>query len=47
MDLHKVDQPYRDILVMIFEELDEGYTDTPHNGDEEVDDEDSDEDTPT
>jgi hypothetical protein len=32
---------------MIFEELDEGYTDTPHNGDEEVDDEDSDEDTPT
>jgi hypothetical protein len=48
MDLHKVDQPYRDILVMIFEELDEGYVSEPHDADsEEVDDEDSDEDTPT
>jgi hypothetical protein len=33
---------------MVFEELDEGYVSEPHDGDsEEVDDEDSDEDTPT
>jgi hypothetical protein len=33
---------------MIFEELDEGYVSEPHGDDgEEVDDEDSDEDTPT
>jgi hypothetical protein len=46
LDLHKVDQPYRDILVMIFEELDEGYIEMPGES-TEIDDEDSDEDTPT
>ena len=42
MDLHLVDQPYRDILVMVFSELsmDDG-------DDSDVDDEDSDTDTPT
>lgn len=45
MDLHLVDQPYRDILVMVFHELsmedDESETDPS-----EIDNEDSDEDTP-
>jgi hypothetical protein len=40
MDLHKVDQPYRDILVMIFEELD-----TSDPNPTLIDDEDSSEDT--
>jgi len=40
LDLHRVDQPYRDILVDVFSELDD-----MHNEDS-VDDEDSDEDTP-
>ena len=40
LDLHRVDQPYRDILVDVFSELDD-----THNEDS-VDDEDSDLDTP-
>jgi hypothetical protein len=40
LDLHRVDQPYRDILVDVFSELDD-----MHNEDS-VDDEDSDLDTP-
>jgi hypothetical protein len=40
LDLHRVDQPYRDILVDVFSELDD-----MHNEDS-VDDEDSSEDTP-
>lgn len=43
MDLHMVDEPYRDILVMIFSEL--SYDDD-ESDDDYVDDEDSDEDTP-
>jgi hypothetical protein len=43
LDLHLVDQPYRDILVLVFSELaPEDVVDY-----EDVDDEDSDEDTPT
>ena len=41
LDLHRVDQPYRDILVDVFSELDD-----MHGGDNSVDDEDSSEDTP-
>ena len=41
VDLHMVDQPYRDMLVNVFSELDN------LDGDNTVDDEDSDEDTPT
>lgn len=41
IDLHMVDQPYRDMLVNVFSELDS------MDGDNTVDDEDSDEDTPT
>ncbi len=40
LDLHRVDQPYRDILVTVFDELDNMHD--PNN----VDDEDSDLDTP-
>lgn len=48
MDLYQVEQPYRDILVMVFSELSmEEHTDYPEEDDEVVDDEDSDEDTPT
>jgi hypothetical protein len=42
LDLYRVEQPYRDILVTVFEELDD-----LHDEDNTVDDEDSDEDTPT
>ena len=42
IDLHMVEQPYRDILVNVFTELD-----SMENDDETVDEEDSDEDTPT
>ena len=41
LDLHRVDQPYRDILVEVFSQLDD-----MHDGDNSVDDEDSSEDTP-
>jgi hypothetical protein len=41
VDLHMVDQPYRDMLVNVFSELDS------MDGDNTIDDEDSDEDTPT
>ena len=41
LDLHRVDQPYRDILVEVFSQLDD-----MHDGDNTVDDEDSDQDTP-
>jgi hypothetical protein len=41
VDLHMVDQPYRDMLVNVFSELDN------LDGDNTVDDEDSNEDTPT
>lgn len=41
LDLHRVDQPYRDILVEVFSQLDD-----MHDGDNTVDDEDSNEDTP-
>lgn len=41
LDLHRVDQPYRDILVEVFSQLDD-----MHDGDSTVDDEDSDQDTP-
>ena len=41
VDLHMVDQPYRDMLVNVFSELDS------MDGDNTVDTEDSDEDTPT
>lgn len=41
LDLHRVEQPYRDILIDVFSELDD-----MHSEDEDVDDEDSDEDTP-
>ena len=40
LDLHRVDQPYRDILVDVFSELDDMHSE------DSVDDEDSDEDTP-
>lgn len=42
LDLHLVDAEYRDILVTVFSELD-----ITEEGDESVDDEDSNEDTPT
>lgn len=42
MDLYQVEQPYRDILVMIFSELS-----ADEDNATEIDDEDSDEDTPT
>ena len=41
LDLHRVDQPYRDILVEVFSQLDD-----MHDEPNDVDDEDSDEDTP-
>ena len=41
VDLHMVDQPYRDMLVNVFSELDS------MDGDNTIDEEDSDEDTPT
>jgi len=41
VDLHMVDQPYRDMLVNVFSELDS------MDGDNTIDDEDSYEDTPT
>lgn len=41
LDLHRVDQPYRDILVEVFSQLDD-----MHDENNSVDDEDSDEDTP-
>lgn len=41
LDLHRVDQPYRDILVEVFSQLDD-----MHDGDNTVDDEDNSEDTP-
>ena len=41
LDLHRVDQPYRDILVEVFSQLDD-----MHDEPKDVDDEDSDEDTP-
>jgi hypothetical protein len=41
LDLHRVDQPYRDILVEVFSQLDD-----MHDNDNTVDDEDSDLDTP-
>ena len=41
LDLHRVEQPYRDILVTVFDELD-----NMHDGDNSVDDEDSNLDTP-
>ena len=41
VDLHMVDQPYRDMLVNVFSELDN------MDGDNIIDEEDSDEDTPT
>ena len=41
LDLHRVDQPYRDILVEVFSQLDD-----MHDGDNTIDDEDSDQDTP-
>lgn len=41
LDLHRVDQPYRDILIDVFSQLDD-----MHDEDNTVDDEDSTEDTP-
>jgi hypothetical protein len=41
LDLHRVDQPYRDILVEVFSQLDD-----MHDGDNTIDDEDSSQDTP-
>ena len=41
LDLHRVDQPYRDILVEVFSQLDD-----MHDEDNSIDDEDSYEDTP-
>ena len=41
LDLHRVDQPYRDILVEVFSQLDD-----MHDEPNDVDDEDSDQDTP-
>jgi hypothetical protein len=41
LDLHRVEQPYRDILIDVFSELDD-----MHSEDEDIDDEDSDLDTP-
>ena len=41
LDLHRVDQPYRDILVEVFSQLDD-----MHDEPNVIDDEDSDEDTP-
>jgi hypothetical protein len=41
LDLHRVDQPYRDILVEVFSQLDD-----MHDSDNTIDDEDSDLDTP-
>ena len=41
LDLHRVDQPYRDILVEVFSQLDD-----IHDGDNTIDDEDSNQDTP-
>lgn len=43
IDLHMVEQPYRDILVNVFSELDYEHADSDEDT---VDDEDSDEDTP-
>jgi hypothetical protein len=40
LDLHRVEQPYRDILVDVFSELDDMHSE------DSVDDEDSNEDTP-
>jgi DNA-binding protein Fis len=40
LDLHRVEQPYRDILIDVFSELDDMHSE------DSVDDEDSDEDTP-
>jgi hypothetical protein len=41
LDLHRVDQPYRDILVEVFSQLDD-----MHDGENTIDDEDSNQDTP-
>lgn len=41
LDLHRVEQPYRDILIDVFSELDD-----MHDDPNDVDDEDSDQDTP-
>ncbi len=41
LDLHRVDQPYRDILIDVFSQLDD-----MHDEDNSVDDEDSNDDTP-
>jgi DNA-binding protein Fis len=41
LDLHRVDQPYRDILVEVFSQLDD-----MHDSDNTIDDEESDLDTP-
>lgn len=41
LDLHRVDQPYRDILVEVFSQLDD-----MHDDDNTIDDEDSTQDTP-
>jgi len=41
LDLHRVDQPYRDLLVEVFSQLDD-----MHDDPNDVDDEDSDQDTP-
>lgn len=41
LDLHRVDQPYRDILIDVFSQLDD-----MHDEDNTVDDEDSNDDTP-
>lgn len=41
LDLHRVDQPYRDILVEVFSQLDD-----MHDDPNDIDDEDSDQDTP-
>jgi len=41
LDLHRVDQPYRDILVEVFSQLDD-----MHDGDNIIDNEDSNQDTP-
>lgn len=45
LDLHRVDQPYRDILVEVFSQLDDMHDDM-HDDPNDVDDEDSDQDTP-
>ena len=43
LDLHRVDQPYRDILVEVFSQLDDMHD---NDSDNTIDDEDSNEDTP-